>query len=128
MKYGTRAESSVEDRKAAESVKQRVFLSVHELCIGRGDVRSRLIPAIETLSPLSESEFPVNLQKDFAWIMKESTKFQSDIREHRSDLEVTMRRIQNSTGEKIAQRIFDMYRELQDIRGFPLLGNRKPTE
>ncbi|WP_019274792.1 hypothetical protein [Vibrio coralliilyticus] len=128
MEYGTRSESSIEDRIAAESVKQRVFLAVQELCVGRGDVRARLIPAIETLAPLNAAEFPLALQKSFTWVMNESSKFKSDIPHHRSDLETTMKRIHNSTGEKIAQKIFDIYKGLQDIRGFPLLGNRKPTE
>ncbi|KAA8679853.1 hypothetical protein [Vibrio gigantis] len=128
MIYGTRADSSIEDRIAAESVRERVFLAVQELCVGRGDVRSRLIPAINTLLPLSASEFPEVLQSDFEWVMSESMKYKSDIPMHRSDLEATMKRIYNSTGEKIAQRIFDMYKAIQDIRGFPLLGNRKPSE
>ena len=128
MKYGTRADSSIEDRSAAESVRERVFLAVQDLCVGRGDVRSRLIPAINTLFPLNPHEFPKTLQNDFEWVMSESTKYKSDIPMYRSDLEVTMRRIKNSTGEKIAQRIFDIYKTIQDIRGFPLLGNRKPSE
>ena len=74
MKYGTRAESSLEDKVAAESVKQRVFLAVQGLCIGRGDVRKRLITAIGTLQPLSSSEFPEALQNDFNWVMSESTR------------------------------------------------------
>lgn len=128
MRYGTRADNSIGDRGAAESVRERVFLAVQDLCVGRGDVRSRLISAINTLIPLSPSEFPETLQSDFEWIMSESTKYKSDIPMHRSDLEVTMKRIQNSTGEKIAQRIFDIYKAIQDIRGFPLLGSRKPSE
>jgi len=126
--YGTRAGSSIDDRAAAESVRERVFLAVQDLCIGRGDVRNRLISAINTLLPLSSSEFPESLQSDFEWVMSESTKYKSDIPMHRSDLEATMKRVQNSTGEKIAQRIFDIYKTIQDIRGFPLLGSRKPNE
>jgi len=126
--YGTREDSSIEDRAAAESVKERMFLAVQDLCVGRGDVRNRLISAISTLLPLSSREFPEALQRDFEWVMSESTKYRSDNPMHKSDLEATMRRIQNSTGEKIAKRIFYIYKTIQDIRGFPLLGSRKASE
>ena len=128
MIYGTRAHSTIDDRAAAESVKERVFLAVQDLCVGSGDVRSRLISAISTLWPLSSSEFPKVLQSDFEWIMSESTKYKSDSPMQRNDLEATMKKINNSTGVKIAQRIFDIYKTIQDIRGFPLLGSRKRSE
>ncbi|MFU2508253.1 hypothetical protein [Pseudoalteromonas sp. ASV78] len=126
--YGTRNESTVDDRDAAESVKQRVFLAVQELCIGKGDVRSRLIVAIDTLSALNSNDFPKALVKDFEWVIKESKKYESDNPGHKSDLEFTMGKIYNSTGKKIAEKIFKMYSDIQNIRGFPLLGGRKSSE
>jgi hypothetical protein len=126
--YGTRSDATVEDRIAAESVKQRVFLAVQDLCIEEGDVRARLIVSISTLMPLNPDEFPEALRKDFEWVMLQSTKHESTFPEHRSNLEVTMKKIRNSTGKKIAEKIFRIYSEIQNIRGFPLLGNRKPSE
>jgi hypothetical protein len=126
--YGTRNEATIDDRNAAESVKQRVFLAVQELCVGKGDVRSRLVVAIGTLSALNSNDFPKALRKDFEWVIKESTKHQSDNPEHKSDLEFTMKKIYNSTGKKIAEKIFKMHSDIQNIRGFPLLGGRKPSE
>jgi hypothetical protein len=126
--YGTRNEATIDDRDAAESVKQRVFLAVQELCIGRGDVRSRLIVAIKILSALNSNDFPKALIKDFEWVIKESTKHQSDNHEYKSNLEFTMGKIYNSTGTKIAEKIFKIYSDIQNIRGFPLLGGRKSSE
>ena len=126
--HGTRSDTTIDDRIAAESVKQRVFLAVQDLCVGEGDVRTRLIVAIDTLMALSPSEFPEDLRKDFEWVMQQSTKYESDIPEHRRNLEVTMKKIRNSTGKKIAEKIFKIYSDIQNIRGFPLLGNRKPSE
>jgi len=119
--FGTRESASPEDRAAAESVVERVYLAVQQLCTGRGDVRNRLEVAVMTLLPLQVRNFPGSLQKDFEWVIRESTKYKSPYPQFRGDLEATMMRIRNSTGQKIAQRIFNIYSAIQDIRGFPLL-------
>ena len=103
-------------------------MAIEELCIGRGDVRSRLKNSVLTLLPLSEKDFPLKLRKDFHWIITESTKCKAENPEFRGTLDETMRRIKNSTGEKIAIRIFKLYSDIQDIRGFPLLDFRDPRE
>lgn len=126
--FGTRKGASFEDRAAAESVVERVYLAVQQLCIGRGDVRKRLEIAVMTLLPLQIRNFPSSLQKDFDWVMRESTKHKSQHPQFRGDLEATMMRIRNSTGQKIAQRIFNIYSAIQDIRGFPLLESRGVDE
>lgn len=126
--YGTRHLQSTETKNKAESVIQRVFLAVEQLCTGPGDVRKRLVPAVMTLLVLQKHEFPNELQNDYEWIISESTKYESKAPERRGDIEETMLRIRNSTGEKIAKRIFQLYSKLQDIRGFPLLSYRHPDE
>ena len=128
VEYGTRADETIETRMAAESVKERVYLSVKELCIGREDVRSRLQISVNILMALNADEFPEELREDFIWVIEQSTKCKSDTPEYRSDLETTMRKIKNSTGKKIAERVFKMYSRIQEIRGFPLLGGRKSSE
>lgn len=128
IQYGTRSDATVEDRVAAESVKERVFLAVQELCVEEGDVRARLVVSINILMALSPNEFPEALRKDFELVIQQSTKYESDTPKHRTNLEVTMSRIRNSTGKKIAKKIFKIYSDIQNIRGFPLLGSRKPTE
>ena len=124
--FGTRDTESIETRSAAESVIERVYLAVQQLCVGSGDVRSRLQTAVITLLPLQSREFPSELQQEFNSIIADATKYKSEMPEFRGDLEATMRRIRNSTGQKIAERIFGLYAWLQEIRGFPLLGFRHP--
>ena len=124
--YGTRSQISPTDVGHAESVVERVFLAVEHLCTAPGDVRTRLHGAVMTLRPLQVREFPEHLQGDFKWILSQSTKYKSEW-SHEEDLKATMRRIRNSTGEKIAKRIFELYSEIQDIRGFPLLGQRRTS-
>jgi hypothetical protein len=101
--YGTRATSDLTTRSQAESVAERVYLAVKHLCTARGDVRQRLVGAIWTLLPLQTREFPQHLQKDFDWIVKQSTKYQSQIPQYHGNVEATMKRIRNSTGENIAE-------------------------
>lgn len=126
--FGTRVDESIETRHAAESVIERVYLAVQQLCIGQGDVRARLKTAVLTLLPLQEKEFPEELRKDFSWVISQSIKYRSEMPKFRGDLETTLRRIRNSTGQKIAERIFHIYSRLQNIRGFPLLEYRDPRE
>lgn len=126
--YGTRATADLATRSQAESVVERVYLAVKHLCTARGDVRQRLVGAVWTLLPLQAHAFPPHLQKDFDWIVEQSTKYQSQIPQYQGNLEATMKRIRNSTGEKIAARIFELYASIQDIRGFPLLEWRNPKD
>ncbi len=126
--FGTRHHESTETRAKAESVIERVYISVEQLCVGPGDVRKRLKDAVMTLIFLREEDFPDELRSEYNWIISESTKFESRAPRIRGDLEETMLRIRNSTGEKIAQKIFSLYSKLQDIRGFPLLSYRHPED
>lgn len=126
--FGTRQNASIEDRASAESVIERVYLAVQQLCTETGDVRKRLQVAVTTLLPLQCRDFPSALQKDFDWVIRESTKYKSPYPQFRGDLEATMMRIKNSTGQKISQKIFNIYSSLQDVRGFPLLEYRGPDE
>jgi hypothetical protein len=126
--YGTRAASDLTTRSQAESVVERVYLAVKHLCTARGDVRQRLVGAVSTLLPLQACDFPAHLQEDFDWIVQQSTKYQSQIPKYQGNLDATMKRIRNSTGEKIAERIFNLYADVQAIRGFPLLDWRNPKD
>lgn len=84
--YGSRNQESIETRNAAESVIQRVYLAVQQLCIGQGDVRKRLITAIMTLNFLQENEFPEGLRSNFRWVISQATKYKSEYPQFRSDL------------------------------------------
>ena len=127
--YGTRSQMSPTVIGQAESVKEPVYLAVQHLCTARGDVRARLRGAVMTLLSLEVREFPEHLQGDFDRIQSKSTKHESESeRPHEGTLAATMRRIRNSTGEKIAKRIFKLYADIQDIRGCPLLVRRHPDD
>ncbi len=128
VEFGTRNNADIKTRNQAESVLERVYLAVEHLCIGRGDVRKRLIVAIELLLPLQEREFPKNIREDYSWVISQATKYESSMTHYEGNLHATMRRIKNSTGEKIAKRIFKIYSDIQDIRGFPLLEYRHPND
>lgn len=102
------------DIVAANSVIERVHKAIESLATGRGDVRDRLRVAGSILSPLQPSEFPKGLQEKFKSIKDQLTRYPSVGSE--GAIEATMKRIKNSTGEKIAQSIFELYGELQQIR------------
>ena len=125
--YGTRSQMSPTVIRQAESVVERVYLAVEHLCTAPGDVRARLREAVMTLLPLRVLDFPEHLQGDFDWILSQSTKYESEWPDE-GTLDATMRRIRNSTGKKIAKRIFKLYSDIQDIRGFPLLEHRYPDD
>jgi len=87
------------------------------LATGKHDVRKRLI-SIAGIVKLNENDFPPELQKDWTWIIKSMTKkeprYLSNGKMLFSSIENTMRNIRNSTGSKIAERIFNLYYKLQD--------------
>ena len=91
-------------------------------------MRKRLIGAIMTLLPLQTRDFPEELQADFEWVINQSTKYKSQFPQDEGNIEATMKRIKNSTGDKIAKKIFSIYSTSQDIRGFPLLEYRNPRD
>ena len=108
------------DMAAADSVFERMYLAVCALCIGPGDVRSRLIDVGIHLTPLMPSEFPSHLRADFMWITKHLTRFPAR-HQHEGAMEASMAKIQNSTGVKIAQRVLALFEEIQIIRGHPIV-------
>ena len=62
-----------------------------------------------TLLPFQISEFPEEFQDDFDCVISQSTKYESQLPQHEGSIEATMRRIRNSAGEKIGERIFRIY-------------------
>lgn len=105
---------------SAESVAERLFRSIRHLATGQGDVRSRLGVVGQTLEPLREKDFPVTLRAaDFRWVMNQLTRHEPMLNEGR--ILATMNRVKNSTGQRIATRIFEIYSKVQDIRSRPLL-------
>lgn len=86
---------------------------VYTLAIGRGDVRSRLLEAWSQIWVLSPAVVPPELHEDLACVKRQMTRFEPTST-RRASVEETMMRIRNATGEKIAQRLFDMYSRLKE--------------
>ena len=126
-------ETTSRDRARAQDVISRVTAAVETLCIGKGDVRSRLESAAEDqLIPLREQDFPVALRNKFRRIMDAATQYDaSDLdksiplpfgkshTQYEGTVQATMRRIRRRTGARIAHDIWSLYRELLEIAGPP---------
>lgn len=78
--------------------------AVHSLTTGAGDVRSRLRLAYGHFHPVREKNLPDELKDDYSWVMNQLLKFGS--------VSKTLSRIRNSTGIKIAERIWHIYTQL----------------
>ena len=63
------------DYEKALDVLERVTRAVETLCVGKGDVRSRLESAVGDLIPLRELDFPDRLAPRFRQIIEQSTKY-----------------------------------------------------
>lgn len=117
------------DTEKAIDVLERVTLAVEALCVGSGDVRSRLRTALsDHLVPLRPTDFPVDLQDSFQELMRLATKYDaSDLdktfplpngrshSQHEGRIQSTMRRIRRSTGAKMARKLWDLHRNLMKI-------------
>ena len=126
-------ETTSRDRERAEDVIWRVTTAVETLCVGKGDVRSRLLAAVrDQLLPLREEDFPVALRAEFRRVLGAATKYDSSdldekypppygksYAEFEGRLGATMRRIRRRTGANIAKDIWSLYRELLKIVGRP---------
>ena len=123
-----------DDETKAKDVLERVTTAIEALCIGKGDVRSRLVPAMYEIAPLCDQDFPTELQDQFRKVMRAATKYDASDRDRRLPLypsgswnerqgriEATMRRIRRSTGQKIAQSIWSLYVKLRMIAGETIL-------
>ncbi|MBK9411820.1 MAG: hypothetical protein IPN61_00025 [Bacteroidetes bacterium] len=79
---------------------------------------STFVVKIATFAKLNENDFPNELKEDWNWIIKNMTKeeprYLSNGKMLFSSIENTMKSIHNSTGSKIAERIFNLYINLQD--------------
>ena len=117
-----------DDEAKAKDVLERVTGAVEALCVGEGDVRSRLMPATCVLAPLRDQDFPTKLQDQFRKLMRAATKYDaSDLdrslplypagswNERQGRIEATMRRSRRSTGKNIAQDIWSLYVKLRMI-------------
>ena len=91
---------------------QRFRHAVYALAVGPGDVRSRLLSVyVDDLSPISAVDLPPELKDDYVWVLQQLSKFRLSKKEleggywRYGHVEHTLRRIRNSTGARIAERI-----------------------
>ena len=86
---------------------------IYSLAVGPDDIRKRLIQAHKGFFHLKKEQFPVELQSDWEWVMKQLTKFGPVEREDgtifRGSVENTCNRTKRKTGVKIAKKILEIY-------------------
>ena len=96
--------------------------AVRHLAIGTGDVRSRLWTAYLDLDVLRAGHLPEDLRADYEWVNRELTKREPQRKvwsESEQDwvLEgrvlANLRRMRNSSGAKIAERIYSINLSLE---------------
>ncbi len=85
--------------------------AVRRLVVGEGDVRGRLSWASEYLDMVSRDMLPPHLWEYWDSIQTDLHRFPAQ--DGRTATEMTLRRIRNSTGSKIAQRILSLSVELE---------------
>lgn len=95
--------------------KEKFRSAIYRLAIGKGDVRDRLRGAYKDLRVLSERDVPPRLRKEWASIISSLTVYgpekDSDGTVYRKSIDHTLSRIRNSTGQKIAVRIWALAHE-----------------
>ena len=96
--------------------REKLFSAISILSTFPGDVRSRINIAYQSFHPLEPHHFPEELKKDWEWIIKSITKYGPKFNYKNEiaigSVEHTMKRIKNSTGTKIADKIFYLFYEL----------------
>jgi len=84
---------------------QKLRETIFSLATGPGDIRKRLTQAYNGFFTLNSTDFPIELQSDWEWILRELKKYGPIIREDgsvfRGSVENTCNRIKNKTGVKI---------------------------
>ncbi len=110
---------------------EKLSTSVRILATGEGDIRSRLQVVFNEFQTLQSKDFPLELQKDYSWIIKELTKrepkYHFDIIDNPFDenqmnylewkkdgsLIYNLRRMKNRTGSRIAKKVCDLHDSIQ---------------
>ena len=97
-------------RNALYYASEKLGEAVQALATGEGDVRSRLAWASGSLALVSAGALPQALRSEYDAIWRELTKFKpkSKLGKKYSPVDLTLRKIKNSTGSKIALRIYSL--------------------
>jgi len=101
---------------ATKRCKEKFRSAIYCLAVREGDVRERLLPAYRYLNMLTDTEIPEAYRNEWRSILEACTRYESDKDAdgtvYLSAVEHTMKRIKNSTGRRIAERIFRLACEL----------------
>jgi|GEM_PF-4700334 len=108
------------ERVRAHDVCERLYISVRSLATGKGDVRERLADLSATLLPLRLEDFPTKLQPEYNWIVSRLKRHPAR-HKHESCVDATCKRMQNRTGQAIAERIVLLYEKAMHIQGKTLI-------
>ena len=93
--------------------KEKLGRAVWRLAVGERDVRDRLRFVWKDMFRLQAEDLPPPLRKHLAWVQRELKKYGPEIgpngQIYQNAIAHTLGRIRNTTGRKIAERIFKMY-------------------
>ena len=99
--------------------REKFMIAVRNLVVGEGDVRQRLRYAYKQINRIGESDVPPSLRDDWRWIVEQVTRLggevDSDGSVYKTAADNTLSRIKNSTGRKIAERIYKVHLSLQEL-------------
>jgi hypothetical protein len=86
------------------------------LATGKGDMRERLGVIFIEIDELNEDDFPVELQKDWNFVVSTLTKYPPTYKYDGcldlSSSEHTLSKIKNQTACKVAEKIYYLYEEM----------------
>ena len=92
---------------------QLLCQTIDILATGPGDVRARLMVSYEVFHPLTPEHFPEQMRSDFEWVISRLTKHEPRLNYQglvqKSSVQVSLERMNNSTGVKIAQRLLRLH-------------------
>lgn len=94
------------------SLINRFRVAVETLATGKGDVRSRLKDIVPILICIEENDLPPKFRKKWSKMWEKLSKNDPEW-EYDSKVVASLRKIKNSTGQKMAKLIFDILQYLE---------------
>ena len=99
--------------------REKFNAALYYLAVGEGDVRARLRLAYAQLRRLRAQEVPQQLREEWKAILEALTARGPQLGPlghlHQDALEHTLRHMRNATGRKLAERIYSMIRNAEDL-------------
>lgn len=95
---------------------EKFHAALYRLAVAEGDVRERLRGVYRHLRMLSDEELPPDLREEWAAVLRALTcrgpELGPDGSTYQNALNHTLSRMKNSTGRKIAERVYALVREV----------------